>query len=222
MTDRSTKRALFDGFAVIGKAVSSGRRIEILDILANGDRSVEALSVQTGLSIANTSQHLQVLRRAGLVSSRRAGTSVIYALATPEVFAFARALREAAAASVAGIDDLAAAYLGRSDPEPAVSREELAELVAAGEAPLILDIRPREEYLAAHIPDATSVPLEELPSVIRHLPKEREIIAYCRGPYCVFSRAAVALLRRRGFRARRLEDGLPEWAAEGRAVAEGP
>ena len=222
MTERHAKRALFDAFAVIGKAVSSGRRIEILDILANGDRSVEALSVQLELSVANTSQHLQVLRRAGLVSSQRAGTSVIYSLATAEVFGFVRALREVAAARVTGIGDLTTAYLGRSDPEPSISRQELSELIASGVEPLVLDIRPREEYLAGHIPEATSVPLEELPTAIRHLPKDREVIAYCRGPYCVYSRAAVALLRRRGFRARRLEDGLPEWGAEGRAIARGP
>jgi rhodanese-related sulfurtransferase/DNA-binding transcriptional ArsR family regulator len=222
MTERRAKRALFDAFAVIGKAVSSGRRIEILDILANGDRSVEALSVQLELSVANTSQHLQVLRRAGLVSSQRAGTSVIYSLATAEVFDFVRALREVAAARVTGIGDLATAYLGRNDPEPSISRQELSELIASGVEPLVLDIRPREEYLAGHIPEATSVPLEELPTAVRHLPKDREVIAYCRGPYCVYSRAAVALLRRRGFRARRLEDGLPEWGAEGRAIARGP
>jgi rhodanese-related sulfurtransferase len=222
MPDQVAKRALFDGFAVIGKAVASGRRVEILDILANGDRSVEALSDQLGLSVANTSQHLQVLRRAGLVSSRRSGTSVIYALAAGEVYTFLRVLREVGAARVAEIDRLAAVYLGKPDTGPAVSRLELSELLESGHDVLILDIRPREEFLAGHIPGAISAPLDELAAIMRRLPKDREIIAYCRGPYCAYSRAAVALLRRRGFRARRLDDGLPEWAAEGRAVVEGP
>lgn len=222
MIDRDAKRALFDGFSSVGKAVSSGRRVELLDVLANGDRSVEALAEQVDLSIANTSQHLQVLRRAGLVVSRRQGTTVIYALAGVAVYEFLRALRALAVERVAEVERLAAAYLGGSEPEGPLTRGELAEKLRRGDNVLVLDTRPREEYLAGHIPGAVSVPLDELASAIRRLPKEREIVAYCRGPFCAYSRRAASLLRRRGFRARTLEDGWPEWVAEGGGSAEGP
>jgi rhodanese-related sulfurtransferase/biotin operon repressor len=211
--DREAKRALFDGFARVGKAVSSGRRVEMLDVLANGERSVDGLAEQLGLSVANTSQHLQVLRDAGLVGSRRAGTSVIYRLASPDVFTFLSSLRGIAASRIAEIERLAEAYLGRPDTEPPLTRRELERRMKRGDV-VVIDVRPREEFAAGHLPGALSVPLDEIAKRIRDLPKDREIVAYCRGRYCAYSHLAVHLLRRRGFRARRLEEGLPEWEAE--------
>jgi rhodanese-related sulfurtransferase/DNA-binding transcriptional ArsR family regulator len=221
LIDRQAKRALFDGFAKVGKAVSSGRRVEILDVLANGERSVEGLATQVGLSVANTSQHLQVLREAGLVSGRREGTSIHYRLASAEVFGFLRALRAIAASRVAEVDRLADAYLGRRDPEPAMTRKELAARLRRGDDLVVIDVRPEEEYAAGHLPGALSIPIAELAKRIRELPKNKEIVTYCRGRYCAYSHVAVDLLRKRGFRASRLEEGLPEWEAEDRPVARG-
>ena len=214
MIDRQAKQALFDEFARVGKAVSSGRRVEVLDILANGERSVEGLAEQLGLSVANTSQHLQVLRQAGLVSTRREGTFVRYRLAASEVFEFLRALRSLAASRLAEVERLADAYLGARDTIEPITRAELARRLKRGRDVVVIDVRPAEEYVAGHLPGAISVPLTELHRKMKELPKDKEIIAYCRGPYCAFSHVAVALLRKRGFRARRLEEGLPEWAAE--------
>ncbi len=211
--DREAKRALFDGFALVGKAVSSGRRVEILDVLANGERTVERLADQLGMSVANASQHLQVLRQAGLVDGRRNGTFIRYRLASPEVFEFLRALRGLAADRVAEIDRLAGAYLGERDREEPITREELARRLPKGDL-LVVDVRPAEEYEAGHLPGALSAPLDEFSRHLRRFPKDREIIVYCRGPYCAYSHVAVELLRKRGFSARRLEDGLPEWEAE--------
>lgn len=221
LIDRQAKRALFDGFAKVGRAVSSGRRVEILDVLANGERSVEGLATQVGLSVANTSQHLQVLRGAGLVDSRREGTSVRYRLASVEVFGFLRALRAIAASRVAEVDRLAEAYLGRRDAEAPMTRRELVGKLKRGDELLVIDVRPAEEYAAGHLPGALSFPLDELAKRIRELPKDKELVAYCRGPYCAYSHVAVDLLRKRGFRASRLEDGLPEWEAEALPVARG-
>ncbi len=221
LIDHQAKSALFDGFAKVGKAVSSGRRVEILDVLANGERSVESLSVQVGLSVANTSQHLQVLREAGLVSRRREGTSIRYRLASAEVFGFLRALRAIAASRVAEVDRLADAYLGRGDVEAAMTRQELADRLRRGDNLVVIDVRPEEEYAAGHLPGALSIPLEELAKRMRGLPEDKEIVVYCRGRYCAYSHVAVELLRKRGFRARRLEEGLPEWEAEDLPVARG-
>jgi len=221
MIDRQAKQALFDEFARVGKAVSSGRRVEVLDILANGERSVEALAEQLGLSVANTSQHLQILRQAGLVSTRREGTFVRYRLAAPEVFEFLRALRSLAASRLAEVERLADAYLGARDTIEPITRAELARRLKRGGDFLVIDVRPAEEFAAGHLPGAISVPLTELHRRMKELPKDKEIIAYCRGPYCAFSHVAVELLRKRGFRARRLEEGLPEWAAEDLPVIPG-
>ena len=220
--DPEAKRALFDAFGTIGKAVSSGRRVEVLDVLANGERSVDGLANQLGLSVANTSQHLQVLKQAGLVATRRRGTSVRYRLASPEVFGFLRALRALAAGRLADVERLAEAYVGDGDPEAPITRAELARRLRRGRDLLVVDVRPSEEFEAGHLPGALSIPLEELGRRIRELPKDKEIVAYCRGPYCAFSHVAVDLLRKRGFRARRLEEGLPEWAAEDLPVVSGP
>ena len=219
MGDRLAKTALFDAFARAAKALASGRRIELLDVLANGERTVEALAGEVGLSVANTSQHLQVLRQAGLVTSRREGTSVHYRLAAPEVFELWRALRSMAASRLAEVERLAAAYLDGQDPLEPVTREELARRLQDGDDLVVLDVRPAAEYAAGHLPGAVSIPVGELRRRLAELPADREIVAYCRGPYCAFAHDAVALLREAGFSARRLEEGLPEWQAAGLAVA---
>jgi rhodanese-related sulfurtransferase len=218
MVDRRAKTALFDGFARAAKALGSGRRIELLDVLANGERAVEPLAGEVGLSVANTSQHLQVLRQAGLVTTRREGTSIHYRLAGPEVFELWRNLRTLAASRLAEVERLAAAYLGGRDQLEPVTREELARRLQDGDPLVILDVRPAVEHAAGHLPGAVSIPVAELRRRLAELPADREIVAYCRGPYCAFAHEAVALLRQEGFSARRLEDGLPEWQAAGLAV----
>jgi rhodanese-related sulfurtransferase len=218
MGDRAAKTALFDAFARAAKALASGRRIELVDVLANGERSVDALAGEVGLSVANTSQHLQILRHAGLVSSRRAGTSVHYRLAGPEIFQLWRALRTLAASRLAEVERLAAAYLGSRDELEPVTREELARRLHDGDPLVVLDVRPAAEYAAGHLPGAVSIPVGELRRRLADLPGDREIVAYCRGPYCAFAHEAVAVLGEEGFSARRLEDGLPEWQAAGLAV----
>jgi rhodanese-related sulfurtransferase len=218
MRDREAKTALFDEFARAAKALASGRRIELLDVLANGERTVEALAGEVGLSVANTSQHLQVLRQAGLVTGRRQGTSICYRLAAPEVFQLWQALRTLAASRLAEVERLAAAYLGARDELEPVSREELARRLQDGDNLVVLDVRPAAEYAASHLPGAVSIPVAELRRRLAELPVDREIVAYCRGPYCAFAHEAVSVLRDEGFAARRLEDGLPEWQAAGLAV----
>jgi rhodanese-related sulfurtransferase len=218
MGDRETKTALYDEFARAAKALASGRRIELLDVLANGERTVEALAGQVGLSTANTSQHLQVLRQAGLVTGRRQGTSISYRLADPEVFQLWQALRSLAASRLAEVERLATAYLGARDQLEPVTRQELARRLQDGDPMVVLDVRPAAEYAAGHLPGAVSIPVDELRRRLAELPADREIVAYCRGPYCAFAHEAVAVLREEGFSARRLEDGLPEWQAAGLAV----
>jgi rhodanese-related sulfurtransferase len=214
----AAKTALFDEFARIGKALASGRRIELLDVLANGERTVEGLARQSGLSVANASQHLQVLRQAGLVATRRDGNSIYHRLATPEVFELWRALRTLAASRLAEVERLAAAYLGARDALQPITRQELARRLQEGDELVVLDVRPAEEHAAGHLPGAVSIPLPELRRRLRELPRDREVVAYCRGPFCAFAHEAVALLTDAGLTARRLEDGLPEWAAAGLAV----
>jgi rhodanese-related sulfurtransferase len=218
MGDRAAKVALFDEFARAAKALASGRRLELVDVLANGERTVEALAGEVGLSVANTSQHLQILRQAGLVSSRREGTSIHYRLAGPEVFELWRSLRTLAASRLAQVERLAAAYVGARDELEPVTRQELARRLEDGDL-VVLDVRPATEHAAGHLPGAVSIPVGELRRRLAELPQDREIVAYCRGPYCAFAHEAVELLRQEGFLARRLEDGLPEWQAAGLAVA---
>jgi rhodanese-related sulfurtransferase/predicted transcriptional regulator len=219
MADRTAKTALFDEFARAAKALASGRRIELLDVLANGERTVEVLASEVGLTVANASQHLQVLRQAGLVATRREGTWIYYRLAAPEVFDLWRALRTLAASRLAEVERLAAAYLGARDELEPVTREELARRLQDGDDLVVLDVRPAAEYAAGHLPGAVSIPLAELRRRLAELPTDREIVAYCRGPYCAFAHEAVAVLREAGVLARRLEDGLPDWEAAGLAVA---
>jgi rhodanese-related sulfurtransferase len=218
MGDRAAKTALFDEFARAAKALASGRRLELLDVLANGERTVEVLAGEVGLTVPNTSQHLQILRQAGLVTPRREGTSVHYRLAAPEVFELWRTLRTLAASRLAEVERLAAAYLGGRDELEPLTREELARRLQDGDPPMLLDVRPAAEHAAGHLPGAVSIPVDELRRRLAELPGDREIVAYCRGPYCAFAQEAVELLRREGFSARRLEDGLPEWQAAGLAV----
>lgn len=215
MPDQRVKGELFDQFARIGKGLASGRRIEILDILANGDRTVDALAEQVHLTIANTSQHLQILRDAGLVTSRREGTFVRYGLATPEVFEFWTSLRSLAANRLAEVERLVEAYVGSRDGLEPVSRKELYKRLRSGDRLVVLDVRPKDEFEAGHVPGAVSVPLAELERRLKQVPKNREIVAYCRGPYCAFAPEAVRVLNKRGYRARQLEDGFPEWSAAG-------
>jgi rhodanese-related sulfurtransferase len=218
---RSVKGALFDEFARLGQALGNGRRLEILDVLANGGRSVERLAAETGLSVANASQHLQVLRAAGLVRRRRDGTRINYELGDPVVFDLWRNLRTVAAQRQAEVSQLADAYLGARDTLEPLTRAELVRRLKRKDDLVIVDVRPAEEYAAGHLPAAVSVPLPELRRRLRDLPREREIVAYCRGPYCAFADKAIRVLHQAGFRARRLEDGLPEWRAAGLPVVTG-
>ena len=219
MSDRAAKDALFDAFAEVAKAMASGRRAEIIDVLAQGERSVEQLADEIGQSVANTSHHLRAMARAGVLRTRREGTRIVYMLASDRVADVWAALRDIATEHVAGINELADAYVGdRSGLEP-VTRAELEARLRAGDT-VVLDVRPSAEYEAGHIPGATSVPVGTLRR-LRSLSKDIEIVAYCRGPYCVYADEAVRQLRRRGFAAKRLEDGYPEWKRAGLPIAVG-
>jgi rhodanese-related sulfurtransferase/DNA-binding transcriptional ArsR family regulator len=222
MTERARKGRLFDGFAGVAKALSSGRRLELVDVLSQGPRSVERLAREIGQSVANTSAHLRVLSAAGLVSSERDGNRVVYALAGPDVEALWVALRATAESQNATVDRLASDYLGDREGLEAITRAELARRLAAEDAPVVLDVRPPEEFTAGHIPGAVSVPPDELSARLQGLSAAGEVVAYCRGPFCVYADDAVrALSRRRGVRPRRLEDGFPEWRLAGLPVAVG-
>ena len=212
------KDALYDAFAEVAKALASGRRAEIVDLLAQGERSVDDIAGEIGQSVANTSHHLRAMARAGILRTRREGTRIVYMLAGDQVATLWAALRGVAAEHVAGIDRLAQEYLGDRSGLEAVDRRELAARLEAGDL-VVLDVRPVPEFEAGHIPGARSVPVGELRHHLRSLPKDVEVVAYCRGPYCVYADDAVRMLRRRGFRARRLEDGFPEWKRAGLPVA---
>jgi rhodanese-related sulfurtransferase/DNA-binding HxlR family transcriptional regulator len=217
--DRAAKDALFDAFAEVAKAMASGRRAEIVDVLAQGERSVEQLADEIGQSVANTSHHLRAMARAGVLRTRREGTRIYYMLASERVGEVWAAMRDIATAHVAGINELAKAYVGdRSGLEP-VTRGELEERLRAGDT-VVLDVRPVAEFEAGHIAGARSVPVGELRR-LRSLSKDIEIVAYCRGPFCVYADDAVRQLRRRGFNARRLEDGYPEWKRAGLPIVAG-
>jgi rhodanese-related sulfurtransferase/DNA-binding HxlR family transcriptional regulator len=218
--DRRAKDELFDAFAATAGALASGRRAEIVDVLAQGERSVEVIAREIGQSVANTSHHLRALARAGLVATRREGTSVHYRLASERVFDVWMALRAVAVEHVAGIDRLVTSYLGDRDGLETVSRNELARRLNEGGV-TILDVRPPAEHAAGHIPGARAVAPGEVRRQLRGLPKNTEVVAYCRGPYCVFADDAVRELVAHGFRARRLEDGFPEWKRAGLPVAVG-
>jgi rhodanese-related sulfurtransferase len=209
--------ALFDAFASVAQALGSGRRAEIVDLLAQGERSVDEVANEISQSVANTSQHLHVLARAGLVRSRREGTRVFYRLASERVGDLWAAVRDVAVNHVAEVNQLADEYLGERDGVEHVSAEELQERLARGDV-VVLDVRPEPEYNAGHIPGAQSVPMDALASLTPKLPRRRQIVAYCRGPYCVYADDAVRLLQARGLKARRLDVGFPEWRRAGLPV----
>ncbi|MCU0504710.1 MAG: metalloregulator ArsR/SmtB family transcription factor [Chloroflexi bacterium] len=214
---RVAKDDLHEAFAQVGKALANPHRIELLELVAQGERSVEALAARADISVALASAHLQVLRRGGLVTSRRVGTRVLYVLAHDDAYALLAAL-QAVASRLGTTEQAAARYLGA--PVEAVGREELVARVRAGDA-VVVDLRPAEEFAAGHIAGAVSIPLSELETRLAELPTDVEIVAYCRGPYCAMSPQGVALLRRLGRRARRLEDGYPEWRLAGLPVETG-
>jgi len=220
MGDRAAKDALFDGLADVAKALASGRRAEIVDLLAQGERPVDEIAEDIHQSVANTSHHLRAMARAGLLSTRRDGTRIYYRLASERVGELWLALRDVAAERVAGLQRLADAYLGNREGVEVVDRDELAARLRRREV-LVLDVRPEAEYAAGHIAGARSVPVTELRRHLRVLPKDADVVAYCRGPYCVYADDAVRELNRRGFRARRLIDGFPEWKRAGLPVAAG-
>ncbi len=217
MSSANFKHDLFTQFARVGKALSSGNRLELLEYLAQGERSVDELGKVAGLTLANTSQHLQQLRQAGLVYTRKEGLKVYYRLSGDDVIVLLDALRAVAERHVADVERLVNTYLTVKDSLEPVPRAELLARVRDGLV-TVLDVRPPEEYAAGHVPGAINIPLAELERRLDELGKEQEIVAYCRGPHCVLAFDAVARLREKGLKARRLEDGYPEWKAEGLPV----
>ncbi len=218
MGDRSRKTELYEQFARVGKAMASPKRLELLDLLAQGERSVEDLLAEAGLGLSSCSAHLQVLHRARLVSTRKQGTRVFYSLASDDVARLYAGVRDAAASLLAEVAPARDAYLGGEVEE--VSRDELLRRASARDV-IVLDVRPAAEFAAGHIPGAVSIPIDQLGRRLAELPPGTEIVAYCRGPYCVFAHDAVRLLRAQGLPARRLIGGLPEWRLAGLPVAAG-
>jgi rhodanese-related sulfurtransferase/DNA-binding transcriptional ArsR family regulator len=217
---RVFKNQLYEQFARIGKALASAHRLEILEVLAQGEHSVEELAKETGMSVANASQHLQVLRAAQLVEVRREGVYIYYRLADEQVFTLWQAMRQVGEARIAEIDRIVDSYLHDRNLLKPISAVELLQRLVEGDI-VLLDVRPVEEYAAGHLPDALSIPVAELEARLPELSQDKEIVAYCRGPYCVFADEAVTLLRTNGYNARRLEQGLPDWRALGLPVESG-
>ena len=214
MSTQETKRELYQSIAKVALALASGNRLQLLEFMAQGERSVDALAAMAGVTVANASQHLQALRRAGLVAARKEGQRVYYRVAGDDVVRLHHSLRMVAESRLAEVRQLINEFLGDRGALEAVPAAEL--LVRAKKALVtVLDVRPPEEYAAGHVPGAINVPVEKLEGYLAQLPKKREVIAYCRGPYCLMSLEAVAALRKRGWKARRLEDGFPEWKAAG-------
>jgi rhodanese-related sulfurtransferase/DNA-binding HxlR family transcriptional regulator len=220
MGDRNAKNALFDGFAEVAKALSNGRRGELIDVLAQGERRVDDLAGEIGQSVANTSFHLRALATTGLVTCRREGTRVYYRLASERVLDLWIALRDVAEAHLENLNDLATAYVGDRASLDSIGRDELTERLLDGGL-VLLDVRNKTEFNAGHIAGATSIPLPELEARIDELPENAEIVAYCRGTYCVYADDAVRLLNAKGRSAIRLEGGYPEWRSEARETADG-
>ena len=214
MSSQSPKQALFAQFAAVAKTLGHAHRLELLEQLAQGERSVEVLAQRTSLSIANASQHLQHMRRAGLVTSRRDGKFVLYRLADDAVLDLLASLRRIAERNVAEVARVVRNYFDARDALEPVSRKELMKRMRGGSV-MVLDVRPEDEFALGHLPGAINVPLHALKKRLSDFDRSQEIVAYCRGPYCVLSYEAVAALRAKGFKARRLEDGLPEWRAAG-------
>ncbi len=211
------KQALFAQFARVGKALSNGNRLALLELLAQGERSVDELARVSGLAVANTSQHLQQLRQAGLIVSRKQGLKVFYRLSGDDVVSLFEALRVVAGRHVAEVEQLLNTFLTVKDALEPVSREELLERTRQGQV-TVLDVRPPEEFAAGHVPGAVNVSLAELEGYLQKLDPSQEVVAYCRGPHCVLAFEAVAQLRAKGLNARRLQDGFPEWKRAGMPV----
>jgi DNA-binding transcriptional ArsR family regulator len=212
MSHREFKIRLYAEFARVGKALASPQRLELLDVLAQGERTVEQLAQETALSIANASQHLHVLRHARLVNTRKEGLYVYYRLADPSVFDLWKALRAVGEQQLAEVDRLVTLYMQHPEHLEPLSQEELRTRLATDEV-MVLDVRPLVEYQQGHIAGARSIPITELEFRLAELSPHQEIVAYCRGPYCLFADEAVSLLRTHGYRARRLQEGFPEWRA---------
>jgi rhodanese-related sulfurtransferase/biotin operon repressor len=217
---RAFKNQLYEQFARIGKALSSAHRLELLEVLAQGEHSVEELAKETGMSVANASQHLQVLRAAQLADVRREGVYIYYRLADERVFTLWQSMRQVGEARIAQIDRIVDTYLHERNQLLPIGAAELLQRLVEGNV-ILLDVRPVEEYAAGHLPEALSIPVAELEARLPELPQDKEIVAYCRGPYCVFADEAVALLRTNGYKAKRLEQGLPDWRALGLPVESG-
>ncbi len=218
MSTPGPKQAIFESLAEVAQALGHSNRLELLEYLAQGQRSVEELAALSGMSFANTSRHLQILRRARLVETERRGKHVIYSLAgDAEVVTLISALSRVGERNLAEVNRVLSDYFHARDSMEAVTREDLAERLEAGLV-TVLDVRPEEEFVQGHLPGARNIPYTDLDQRLSELPKDTEIVAYCRGPYCVFAVEAVAALRARGFKAARLEDGFPEWKAAGMAI----
>jgi rhodanese-related sulfurtransferase/DNA-binding transcriptional ArsR family regulator len=217
MTGGEAKAQLNEQFARLGKAFAHPRRVELLDLLAQGERSVDALAAATGLGVTSTSAQLQVLRRNRLVDTRKDGTRVYYRLADAEVAEVLGALRDLARSRLSEVDQIMRDYFAERDELEPIGRTDLEQRVRQGDV-IVVDVRPELEYAAGHIPGAVSIPFDQLASRLEELPEDVEVVAYCRGPYCVLAPEAVALLREHGRSARRLADGLPEWRNAGLPV----
>lgn len=217
MSTDATKHDLYRSLGKIARALASGNRLQLLEYMAQGERSVEALADLTGLSMANASQHLQALRQAGLASARKEGLRVYYRLAGDDVVRLYDMLRTVAHARVAEVKHLVEEFLGDRDSMEPIPAHELLDRARQGLV-TVLDVRPPEEFAAGHLPGAVNIPIDELEKGLAKLPKRREVVAYCRGPYCLMSFEAVLKLRKRGWKARRLQDGFPEWKAAGLPV----
>jgi rhodanese-related sulfurtransferase/DNA-binding transcriptional ArsR family regulator len=217
MGDAGRKSALFEQLARVGKALASGKRLELLDLLAQAERPVDALSTAAGLNLTTTSAHLQTLKQAGLVATRREGTKIFYRLAGDDVADLFVRAREVAAAHLPDVAAARDGYLG-TDAVESIDRDELLRRIATGQV-TVLDVRPANEYAAAHLPGAVNIPIEQLADRMSELPATGEVVAYCRGSYCVFAHDAVRMLQRHGLRATRLADGVTEWRLSGRAIA---
>ena len=220
MSSQSPKEALFVQFAMVARTLGHAHRLELLEQLAQGERNVEILAQRTNLSVANASQHLQQMRRAGLVTNRRHGKFIYYRLNDDAVLDLLAALRRIPERNSAEVDRVIRTYFDKRDSLEAVSRKELVERARKGTV-TVLDVRPEDEFALGHLPGALNIPLRQLQARLSEMDPKQEIVAYCRGPYCVLSYEAVAQLRARGFEARRLEDGLPEWRAAGLPVVVG-
>ena len=221
MSTGNLKQQLFARLADVAKALANGNRLELLEFLAQKERSVETLAALAGLSVANTSQHLQHLRRAGLVTARKQNRHVFYAITGEDVLTLLVTLRQTAERHFAEMDRLIQGYLVSRDSLEPVSQEELSARLREGSV-TVIDVRPKEEFAAGHLPGAVNIPLDDLNRRWRDLPTDNEVVAYCRGPYCLLAFEAVAKLRERGFSARRLQDGFPEWKLAGRPVERTP